>query len=188
MAQDAERHTGAVWAAKHDSRITPLGSMLRATHLDELPQLLNVLRGEMSLIGPRPERPELAARITRRVPGFPQRLAVRPGITGLAQMLLPADDPQDADMQCVRRKLAHDLRYVREVGFPMDIRIAMGTPCYFMAALISVVQRKLVQVYEVPELAKAESCSEWNQNGSRPNSLMAAVDEDGRDAVLNHAS
>ena len=89
MREGAEQDSGAVWAAKADDRVTTIGRILRASHLDELPQLWNVLRGEMSLIGPRPERPEIAGSITAMIPAFPQRLAVRPGITGLAQLLLP---------------------------------------------------------------------------------------------------
>src|SRR5438067_5752665 len=97
MRQDAEAHSGPVWAAKDDARVTALGRFLRDTHLDELPQLWNVLKGDMALIGPRPERPEIAARIAARLPLFHHRLQVRPGVTGLAQMLLPADDPNDAN-------------------------------------------------------------------------------------------
>jgi lipopolysaccharide/colanic/teichoic acid biosynthesis glycosyltransferase len=149
MVQNAEAGTGAIWAAKNDCRITAIGQFLRVTHLDELPQLLNVLRGEMSLIGPRPERPEIAGRIARQIPEFKQRLALRPGVTGLAQMLLPADDPNDADLKCVRRKLAHDLRYIREVGILLDLRIALSTPCYFLSSAIHAVQHRLVQSYAV---------------------------------------
>src|SRR5688500_945509 len=137
MVHDAEAATGPVWARLGpggDSRITPLGRVLRATHLDELPQLWNVLRGEMGLIGPRPERPETAGRIERKVPGYGGRLAVRPGVTGLAQMLLPADDPSDPTFACVRRKLAYDLYYVRNVSALVDLRVALATPCYFAAA------------------------------------------------------
>ena len=134
MVHNAEAKTGPVWAAlSGDSRITPLGKLLRKTHLDELPQLINVLKGEMGLIGPRPERPEIAGQITRRVPQYDGRLAVRPGVTGLAQMLLPADDPTDAGMAGVRRKLACDLLYVRQAGPMMDLRVAVVTPCHFLA-------------------------------------------------------
>ena len=137
MVHDAEAATGPVWAAlSGDSRITPLGRVLRATHLDELPQLWNVLRGEMGLIGPRPERPEIAGRIERKVAGYRGRLAVRPGVTGLAQILLPADDPADPTLSCVRRKLAYDLYYVRNVSPLMDLRVAVATPCYFAAAAV----------------------------------------------------
>ena len=85
MVEDAEERTGPVWAARRDTRNTAVGRVLRRYHLDELPQVVHVLRGEMSLVGPRPERPALAARIGRTVPGFESRLRVRPGIAGLAQ-------------------------------------------------------------------------------------------------------
>jgi lipopolysaccharide/colanic/teichoic acid biosynthesis glycosyltransferase len=147
MVQDAEAGTGAVWASKDDVRITGIGRFLRATHLDEIPQLWNVVRGEMSLIGPRPERPEIARRIERRVPEFRQRLLVRPGITGLAQMICPADDPDDVEYRQLRMKLAHDLYYVRKVSFVLDLRVAFSTPCFFLAAAIDSMRRGLVRSY-----------------------------------------
>src|SRR4051812_11368093 len=91
MSHDCEAATGPVWAAQDDPRVTPIGRFLRDTHLDELPQLWNVLRGEMSLIGPRPERPEIAAQLERVVPSYRRRLDARPGLTGLAQLRLPPD-------------------------------------------------------------------------------------------------
>jgi lipopolysaccharide/colanic/teichoic acid biosynthesis glycosyltransferase len=123
MAHGCESATGPVWSVADDPRATPLGRWLRATHLDELPQLWNVLRGEMSLIGPRPERPELAAKIELALPEFRDRLALRPGLSGLAQLLQPAD----ADIDTVRRKLAHDLAYLRQLGPGLDLRIAVAT-------------------------------------------------------------
>ena len=142
MVHDAEAKTGPVWASlSGDVRITPLGKVLRATHLDELPQLWNVLRGEMGLIGPRPERPEIAGRVERKVAGFRGRLAVRPGVTGLAQMLLPADDPSDPTMSGLRRKLALDLYYVNNLSPLLDLRIAIATPCYFAAAAVEAAGR-----------------------------------------------
>jgi lipopolysaccharide/colanic/teichoic acid biosynthesis glycosyltransferase len=130
MVHDCEAGTGPVWAAKDDVRITPLGKILRDTHMDELPQLWNILRGEMALIGPRPERPEIIARIERQVSDYRRRLQVRPGVTGLAQMRLPAD----TDLEGVRMKLAHDLYYINNVGLIMDLRIAACTAFYFTAA------------------------------------------------------
>ena len=85
MRVGAEAETGPVWTERGDPRITRTGRVLRRFHLDELPQAVNILRGEMSLVGPRPERPELAARVERDVPGFSARLRVRPGVAGLAQ-------------------------------------------------------------------------------------------------------
>jgi lipopolysaccharide/colanic/teichoic acid biosynthesis glycosyltransferase len=146
MVCDAEALTGPVWAAKRDRRITPLGEILRRTHMDELPQLLNVLHGDMGLIGPRPERPEIATQIQRVLPEYDDtRLKVRPGITGLSQMLVPADDPHDPKMRNLRRKLAHDLYYVENANFFLDVRIAMSTFCYFLGAALDSIQGALVR-------------------------------------------
>src|SRR4029079_17010160 len=123
MRADCEAATGPVWSIADDPRTTRVGRWLRSSHLGELPQLWNVLRGEMSLIGPRPERPEIAEKIERVLPAFRDRLRVLPGITGLAQVLQPAD----ADLETVRHKLAHDLQYVRHAGPKLDLRIAAST-------------------------------------------------------------
>jgi lipopolysaccharide/colanic/teichoic acid biosynthesis glycosyltransferase len=125
MIHNAESLTGPRWAIPGDPRVTWVGHFLRASHLDELPQLLNVLRGEMSLIGPRPERPEFVRELERALPAYRGRLEVRPGVTGLAQVHLPAD----SDLESVRRKLAHDLYYVRAGGLWLDLRIACCTAC-----------------------------------------------------------
>jgi lipopolysaccharide/colanic/teichoic acid biosynthesis glycosyltransferase len=128
MAHNCENATGPVWATKDDVRITPLGRILRDTHLDELPQIWNVLCGHMALIGPRPERPEIVARIGREVPDYYDRVQVRPGVTGLAQMRLPAD----TDLASVRLKLSHDLYYIHNLSPMMDLRIAVCTVFYFV--------------------------------------------------------
>jgi lipopolysaccharide/colanic/teichoic acid biosynthesis glycosyltransferase len=123
MYQDSERSTGPVWALPNDPRVTPIGWFLRWAHLDELPQLVNVLRGELSLIGPRPERPELVVDIERELPHYRRRLRVRPGLTGLAQV----QQPPDTDLECVRRKLNFDLYYVEQMSLGLDARILMAT-------------------------------------------------------------
>ena len=117
MTHGCERSTGPVWSITDDPRVTRVGQWLRDTHLDELPQLWNVLKGDMGLIGPRPERPELASKIEHWLPEFRGRLAVRPGITGLAQVRMPAD----SDLHTVRQKLAHDLKYIERIGLSLDI-------------------------------------------------------------------
>jgi lipopolysaccharide/colanic/teichoic acid biosynthesis glycosyltransferase len=127
MAHNCEAATGPVWASKEDPRVTPIGRLLRDTHLDELPQLWNVVRGDMSLIGPRPERPEIVARIERALPGYRGRLLVRPGVTGLAQMRVPAD----TGLESVRQKLAHDVYYIQNLGIVLDLRIAVCTFFFF---------------------------------------------------------
>jgi lipopolysaccharide/colanic/teichoic acid biosynthesis glycosyltransferase len=123
MIHECESLTGPRWSMPGDPRITPIGHFLRRTHLDELPQLLNVLRGEMSLIGPRPERPEFTAKLERALPAYPERLRVRPGVTGLAQVHLPGD----TSLASVRIKLAHDLYYIQQLSPGLDVRIMVCT-------------------------------------------------------------
>ena len=123
MRADAEATSGPVWTEQDDPRITTLGRFLRRLHLDELPQLFNVLRGEMALIGPRPERPEFTQYLAREIPGYMKRYAVLPGITGLAQINLPPD----SDVEGVRRKLVLDLEYVRRATLTLDLRIMLCT-------------------------------------------------------------
>jgi lipopolysaccharide/colanic/teichoic acid biosynthesis glycosyltransferase len=123
MYHDCERKSGAQWSCPGDPRITALGRFLRRTHLDELPQLWNVLRGEMSLVGPRPERPEFVPALIQAIPRYQERLLVRPGVTGLAQICLPAD----TDLNSVRRKLTYDLYYVENQGPWLDLRIVLAT-------------------------------------------------------------
>jgi lipopolysaccharide/colanic/teichoic acid biosynthesis glycosyltransferase len=141
MFYDCEAVTGPVWSATDDPRVTRVGRWLRDTHLDELPQLLNVIRGQMALIGPRPERPEMAARIERTLPDFADRLLVRPGITGLAQMRMPAD----MDLQAVREKLDHDLEYIRDFGPSLDARICLSTLFYFVGAVATIAITHIVR-------------------------------------------
>jgi lipopolysaccharide/colanic/teichoic acid biosynthesis glycosyltransferase len=126
MIHNCESLTGPRWSMPGDPRVTRVGALLRASHLDELPQLWNVLRGDMSLIGPRPERPEFVPELERELPGYWQRLAVRPGVTGLAQVQLPPD----SDVISVRRKLAHDLYYIRHLSPWLDLRLLCCTAFY----------------------------------------------------------
>ena len=123
MQHDAERRTGAVWSTKHDVRVTRLGRWLRCSHLDELPQLLNVLAGEMSLVGPRPERPEFVAALAQEVPGYIKRTRVRPGITGLAQLHLGYDQ----SFAGIPQKVSHDLEYICGATFSGDVALLAKT-------------------------------------------------------------
>lgn len=123
MTHNCEKATGATWAKANDPRITPLGRFLRKSHIDELPQLVNVLRREMSIVGPRPERPEFIPKLESALPHYSDRLLVRPGVTGLAQVQLPAD----TDLASVRRKLAYDLYYIRHVSLWLDVRLIACT-------------------------------------------------------------
>jgi lipopolysaccharide/colanic/teichoic acid biosynthesis glycosyltransferase len=123
MYRDAEHETGPVWSTPADPRVTPIGRLLRSTHLDELPQLLNVVRGEMSLVGPRPERPIFVRRFVRTIPEYVSRLEVRPGMTGLAQIRRG----YDRSLRDVRRKLAYDRAYIRRMCWLVDLRILGAT-------------------------------------------------------------
>lgn len=134
MVVNAEA-AGAVWSAPNDPRVTSVGRILRATHIDEMPQLIHVLCGQMSLIGPRPERPELVAKFDFQLPRYPDRHNIRPGLSGLAQLQLPPD----SDLDSVRRKLLHDLYYVRHVSFWLDTRIFLATISYLAGSAIGVV-------------------------------------------------
>jgi lipopolysaccharide/colanic/teichoic acid biosynthesis glycosyltransferase len=145
MHLDSERD-GIRWSQPGDIRVTPLGRFLRVSHLDELPQLINVIMGHMSLIGPRPERPEIVAQLERSLPEYNVRLRVRPGISGLSQVL----QPPDTDLGSVRRKLNYDLFYVENLSFTLDLRILIGTvlvllavPSRFIAALLRFPDDKL---------------------------------------------
>lgn len=122
MRMDAESR-GAVWAAAGDSRITRVGGFLRRSRLDELPQLFNVLRGEMSLVGPRPERPEFITELARQLPLYHERHAVKAGLTGWAQI----NYPYGASLDDARSKLSYDLYYVKNFGILFDLLIIMQT-------------------------------------------------------------
>jgi lipopolysaccharide/colanic/teichoic acid biosynthesis glycosyltransferase len=128
MIHNCERYSGPRWATARDPRVTPVGRFLRRTHLDELPQLWNVLCGHMSLIGPRPERPEFVPQLEQVIPHYRDRLVVRPGLSGLAQVQLPPD----TDLNSVRRKLACDLYYVQNIGPGLDVKIMLATACYLL--------------------------------------------------------
>lgn len=123
MVVDAETGTGAVWATRNDPRVTKVGRLLRATRIDELPQLWNVLRGDMNLVGPRPERPQIVRQLQREVFGYQRRHRVRPGITGLAQV----SQHYDQSLDDVRRKVAYDMAYLDQRTFRTDVRILAKT-------------------------------------------------------------
>ncbi len=123
MISDAEKHTGPVWAEKNDQRITRLGRILRPLRIDELPQLLNVLRGDMSFVGPRPERPAFVEQLREVIPLYTLRLTVHPGITGLAQV----QHAYDVSVEHVKRKLEYDLRYINNMSLRLDLKIFLKT-------------------------------------------------------------
>ncbi len=123
MRIDAERQSGPIWAGKDDPRVTHLGRILRKTHLDEIPQFINVLVGDMSLVGPRPERPFFVDRLTKEIPLYNHRHRVRPGITGWAQVKHKYDESMDD----VRAKIKYDLFYIENISWRLDLKILLNT-------------------------------------------------------------
>jgi len=123
MRVDAESESGAVWAMKGDPRITPVGRFLRMTRLDELPQIFNVLRGEMSIVGPRPERPEFVEQLSKEISWYEERENVLPGITGWAQIRYP----YGSSVEDSRRKLEYDLFYMKHMSMSLDLQIILRT-------------------------------------------------------------
>jgi exopolysaccharide biosynthesis polyprenyl glycosylphosphotransferase len=123
MRADAEADTGATWAQDDDPRITKVGKFLRKSRLDEIPQLWNVLKGDMSLVGPRPERPEFTEYLSREIPNYHLRHTVRPGITGWAQIRYKyASSLEDA-----REKLRYDLFYIKNMSMGLDLLVFLQT-------------------------------------------------------------
>jgi sugar transferase (PEP-CTERM system associated) len=123
MRTDAEAGTGAVWATRNDTRVTPVGAFLRKTRLDELPQLWNVLRGDMSLVGPRPERPEFVRMLTEQIPFYGQRHSVKPGVTGWAQVSYT----YGASVEDAMEKLQYDLFYIKNLSIGLDLFVLFKT-------------------------------------------------------------
>jgi lipopolysaccharide/colanic/teichoic acid biosynthesis glycosyltransferase len=123
MRVDAEHGSGAVWAQQRDPRVTPIGRLLRQYRLDELPQLFNVLKGEMNIVGPRPERPTIFAELREHIAEYPLRQRAKPGITGLAQI----NHHYDRSLEDVRTKVHYDLEYIRRQSVTEDFRIMLKT-------------------------------------------------------------
>lgn len=124
MVQDAEKQSGPTWASKNDPRITRVGAFMRKTRIDELPQLMNVLVGDMSFIGPRPERPFFADMFKKQIPFYMNRLRTKPGITGLAQVTVGYDETLDD----VKEKIAKDIEYIdNKNSFQMNLKIIWKT-------------------------------------------------------------
>jgi len=123
MVQDAEKKCGPVWATRNDPRVTGLGRFLRKTRIDEIPQFVNVLIGDMSLVGPRPERPAFVVDLASKVDNYSGRLEVKPGLTGLAQV----ENGYDSSVESVVRKVSYDLEYIRRQSFWFDLKILLKT-------------------------------------------------------------
>lgn len=168
MFHNCERQSGARWSTAGDPRITWLGRWLRRTHVDELPQLWNVLRGEMSLVGPRPERPEFIPHLEEALPLYHLRREVRPGVTGLAQVQLPPD----TDLESVRRKLAYDLYYVYNRNPWLDFQLLVATGIHVLGVPYAVIG----QVLFLPSSARIEqlyrSLSAGHSTATRADSVV----------------
>ena len=123
MREDAEKHTGPVWSEDDDPRITNIGNYLRKFRIDEIPQLINVIKGEMSLIGPRPERPYFVEKLKKEIPLYSRRFKVRPGISGWAQI----KQRSDRELDDVREKLRYDFYYLENISFNIDLKIILST-------------------------------------------------------------
>ncbi|MDQ3209307.1 MAG: sugar transferase [Gemmatimonadota bacterium] len=123
MRVDAEQGSGPVWAQQRDPRVTAVGGLLRQYRLDELPQLVNVLKGEMNIVGPRPERPTIFAELREHIAEYPLRQKAKPGITGLAQI----NHHYDRSLEDVRTKVHYDLEYIRRQSVTEDLRIMLKT-------------------------------------------------------------
>jgi lipopolysaccharide/colanic/teichoic acid biosynthesis glycosyltransferase len=123
MKRDAEKYTGPVWSQKNDPRITRVGKVIRQVRIDEIPQMFNILKGEMSLVGPRPERPFFVEKLSEEIPIYKKRLKVRPGVTGWAQV----KHKYDENIEDVKTKLRYDLFYIENMSLRLDLKIIFRT-------------------------------------------------------------
>jgi len=174
MYQNSEPD-GPRWSLPGDPRVTPVGHFLRWCHIDELPQLFNVLRGEMSLIGPRPERPEIVAELERAFPEYRRRLLVRPGVTGLAQVL----QAPDKDLGMVRSKLILDLYYLDHWSLWLDIRILMATVLH----MLHIPAAAIARVFEFPAAVRGSRRATPTRPDSTAGSQVPPILSEGCNAV-----
>lgn len=123
MVPEAEKKCGAVWATRNDPRVTRLGRLMRKTRMDEIPQFINILRGQMSLVGPRPERPKFVEELSSQVENYTRRLEVKPGLTGLAQV----EHGYDSSIASVVKKVQYDLQYIQKWSLRQDFKIMLRT-------------------------------------------------------------
>jgi exopolysaccharide biosynthesis polyprenyl glycosylphosphotransferase len=178
MPPDAERATGAVWAKQTDPRSTRVGKWLRRLHLDEIPQLFNVLKGEMSLVGPRPERPEMIPALTPALPAYPLRHQVLPGVTGWAQINRPAD----SNCEDVASKLAYDLYYLKYRNLLLDIRIILRT---LDIALFGVGEELWLLAHPEPALPTPVAVGSRSEPESREQAVFPEIGYLPREASLS---
>jgi len=170
MFHACENQSGPQWSRPGDHRVTLVGRFLRSTHIDELPQLVNVIRGEMSLVGPRPERPEFVGQLERALPRYRERLMVLPGITGLAQVQLKPD----AGLRSVACKLICDLHYIQRMSGWLDFQILATTPFYLLGIPFPV----LHWLFRVPAFRTLEcTCAQPTQEREIPTFLPSPAME-----------
>ena len=155
MRVDSEPDGRPIWCRVNDPRVTRMGKLLRKTHLDELPQLFNILKGEMSFVGPRPERPEIMSPLCESVRGYSHRLIVKPGLTGLAQIRHRAD----LHTGDVRKKVRYDLLYIRSWSLAADLMIMAGT----VPMVLGITPDKLRRLRKLPRSLKAGGASLGNR-------------------------
>lgn len=160
MRPHAEKHTGAVWSSPTDPRVSRLGRWLRCCHLDELPQLINVLAGQMSLVGPRPERPEFVGTLAAEVPGYMQRIQVRPGITGIAQLQLGYDE----SIVGIPEKVGCDLQYIQTASLRQDIGLILATIPYIVGQIYFKVTSKRKDATEAASGQQSEQAIALTRN------------------------
>ncbi len=181
MVIDAEKRTGPVWSTSSDPRVTTVGRVLRKLHLDELPQLFNVLKGDMALLGPRPERPEIAVKLAESIPGYWRRLAVLPGISGLAQINLPPD----TDLESVRRKQVLDLEYIRTASLLLDVRM-FACSVLRLLGISGDMAMHLFMLHREPEVPDS-----WRREDLLPSHLLpqtaTAATSAPRNGIAHHA-
>jgi lipopolysaccharide/colanic/teichoic acid biosynthesis glycosyltransferase len=183
MVHNAEAGTGPTWATSNDPRLTRLGYVIRKLHLDELPQLWNVVRGEMSLVGPRPERPEFTHWLAQEIPGYLDRLTVLPGITGLAQINLPPD----SDLESVRRKLHLDLEYIRTGGPSLDLRMLACT-AFRMIGLRGEIAMRICWVKRIVKLPPQGGAAVHSQGNTGGNGAAKKSGLNGHAALVAETS
>lgn len=194
MLPQAESLTGPVWSQANDTRVTPLGKWLRKTHLDEFPQIFNVLKGDMSFVGPRPERPEFVNRLREEIPSYDRRHNVRPGVTGLAQLT----QGYDTCLTDVSSKTKADLEYIEQMGFFTDMTLFLKTiPSIFLPQRSTTLQAgknsstvSLLSLFPVP--AEATSSFPFRIDTTEPafqparmavGSWESSLEEMGRDRI-----
>lgn len=155
MVKDAEKDTGAIWATENDPRVTPIGRFLRRFWIDELPQLFNVLKGDMSMVGPRPERPIFIEEFAETIPDFHYRMTVKAGVTGLAQVLGKySTSPEN--------KIKFDLMYIRKSSFMYDVKIIAETVKKILMGTLRRGENKDLEFSELISLFNIEVVREDN--------------------------